>query len=34
MIDLLKDCKFITLSEEDIILDFDCGNDELNDFFQ
>ena len=33
MIDLLKDCRFLTLSEEDVISDFDCGNEELNDFF-
>ena len=33
MINLLKDCTFITLHEEDTISDFDCGNWELNDFF-
>ena len=33
MIDLLQDCRFLTLSEEDVISDFDCGNEELNDFF-
>ena len=33
MMDLLKDCRFITLYEEDTISDFDCGNWELNDFF-
>jgi len=33
MIDLVKDCKLLTVSEENIISDFDCGNEELNDFF-
>jgi GNAT superfamily N-acetyltransferase len=33
MIDLLKDCRFFTLSKEEMISDFDCGNEELNDFF-
>ena len=33
MMDLLKDCRFITLYEEDTISDFDCGNEDLNDFF-
>ena len=33
MIDLIKDCEMIVLSEEEIISDFDCGNMDLNEFF-
>ena len=33
MIDLEKDCEMIILSEEHIISDFNCGNSDLNDFF-
>ncbi|MDR2206083.1 MAG: hypothetical protein LBE36_08005 [Flavobacteriaceae bacterium] len=33
MIDLEKDCKMFILSEEHIISGFDCGNADLNDFF-
>jgi len=33
MIDLEVDCKLFTVSERQLILDFDCGNEELNDFF-
>ena len=33
MIDLERDCKMFILSEENSISDFDCGNDDLNDFF-
>jgi GNAT superfamily N-acetyltransferase len=33
MIDLERDCKMYTLSDEDIISDFDCGDADLNDFF-
>ena len=33
MIDLEIDCEMLTLSEEYTISDFDCGNDDLNDFF-
>jgi len=33
MIDFEKDCVFTVLSEENIISDFDCGNADLNDFF-
>jgi len=33
MIDLEKDCEMIILSEENVISDFDCGNADLNDFF-
>ena len=33
MIILKKDCKMITLSEEALISDFDCGDSDLNDFF-
>ena len=33
MIDLELDCKMITLSEDILISDFDCGDDDLNDFF-
>ena len=33
MIDLGVDCKLFTVSERKLILDFDCGNEELNDFF-
>jgi ribosomal protein S18 acetylase RimI-like enzyme len=33
MIDLERDCEMLTLSEEQVISGFDCGNDDLNDFF-
>jgi len=33
MIDLERDCEMLTLSEEHIISGFNCGNDDLNDFF-
>jgi len=33
MIDLEKDCKLQILSEEQLISDFDCGNADLNEFF-
>ena len=33
MINLLKDCKLLTVSEENMISSFDCGNEDLNDFF-
>ena len=33
MIDLEKGCEMIILSEENIISNFDCGNADLNDFF-
>ena len=33
MIDLTTDCEMLVLSEEQSISDFDCGNDDLNDFF-
>ena len=33
MIDLITDCTLFTVSEEQLISDFDCGNTELNDFF-
>jgi len=33
MIDLEKDCNLIILSEEQMITDFDCGNADLNEFF-
>ena len=33
MIDLEKDCEMVVLSEEQIISGFDCGNADLNDFF-
>jgi len=33
MVDLEKDCKMFVLSEEHIISGFDCGNTDLNDFF-
>jgi len=33
MIDLIDDCEMLILSEEQIISDFDCGNADLNDFF-
>ena len=33
MVDLEKDCEMIILSEEQVISDFDCGNADLNDFF-
>jgi len=33
MIDLIGDCEMVVLSEEHIISGFDCGNADLNDFF-
>ena len=33
MIDLDRDCEMLVLSEEQVISDFDCGNLDLNDFF-
>ena len=33
MIDLGEDCELITLSAENPINNFDCGNEDLNDFF-
>jgi len=33
MVDLEKDCEMFVLSEEHAISDFDCGNADLNDFF-
>ena len=33
MIDLREDCELLILSEEKDILEFDCGNADLNDFF-
>ena len=33
MIDLTTDCTLFTVSEKELVLDFDCGDDELNDFF-
>jgi len=33
MLKLRNDCEMILLSEEHIITDFDCGNADLNDFF-
>lgn len=33
MIDLSKDCELIELSQENLINDFDCGDSDLNDFF-
>jgi len=33
MIDLERDCEMVVLSEENIISNFDCGNADLNDFF-
>ena len=33
MINLLKDCKLHTVSEENMISSFDCSNEDLNDFF-
>ena len=33
MIDLIDDCEMVILSEEQIISEFDCGNADLNDFF-
>ena len=32
-LNLQKDCELFTVSESQLISDFDCGNDELNDFF-
>jgi len=33
MVNLKQDCEIIVLSEEHIITDFDCGDEDLNDFF-
>jgi ribosomal protein S18 acetylase RimI-like enzyme len=33
MIDLERDCEMVVLSDEQVISGFDCGNDDLNDFF-
>lgn len=33
MIDLVKDCKLLTVSEDNMISGFNCGDEELNDFF-
>ena len=33
MIDLTRDCTLFTVSKSQLITDFDCGNEELNDFF-
>ena len=33
MVNLTSDCELYILSEEQIIRDFDCGNVDLNDFF-
>ena len=33
MFDLKSDCEMVVLSEEHIISGFDCGNADLNDFF-
>jgi ribosomal protein S18 acetylase RimI-like enzyme len=34
VIDLKKDCERFILSEKHLISDFDCGNEDLNDFFK
>jgi hypothetical protein len=33
MINLLEDCELVALSSEQLIIDFNCGDDDLNDFF-
>ena len=33
MINLISDCEMVILSDENIISNFDCGNADLNDFF-
>jgi hypothetical protein len=33
MMDLREECEFVVLSPEQLITGFDCGNDDLNDFF-
>jgi len=33
MVNLTQDCERLILSEKQIIRDFDCGNEDLNDFF-
>jgi GNAT superfamily N-acetyltransferase len=33
MLNLERDCNFINLSEKQPIVDFDCGDEDLNDFF-
>ena len=33
MIDLERDCEMVILSDEQVISDFNCGNEDLNEFF-
>ena len=33
MVNLIRDCERVLLSEEQVITDFDCGNADLNEFF-
>ena len=33
VVDLERDCERLVLSKENLITDFDCGNSNLNDFF-
>jgi len=33
MINLMRDCERLILMEEQVITDFDCGNEDLNEFF-
>jgi len=33
MMDLLLDCKLAKLSPDNLIADFDCGDEDINDFF-
>ena len=33
MVNLTRDCNWFVLSEEQVITDFDCGNTDLNEFF-
>ena len=33
MLNLKNDCKMVVLSDDDVISDFDCGDADLNDFF-
>jgi hypothetical protein len=33
MIDLRDECDFVALSQDDLLVNFDCGDDDLNEFF-
>jgi hypothetical protein len=33
MLDLRNECNFVALSQDELLMNFDCGDDDLNDFF-